>query len=397
MRHLPLFLFTAAIALIGLVAPADAFVIEDRPDMQCVSKTADTDALDQGVDTTVTYTVTIRNGGPVAAEGVIITDTLPVGADFVSASAGCTESSGTVTCNIGTVASGAQLSRQITVEFVDPQPQPSDPDYRNAANVSATNGDTSSGNNLCTHDLNVTETPPPQPDLACISKTVDLATLTIDGGSLTYVVTVKNNGPTTATGVTVTDFLDSNVTVTGAIPDNCSGTTGTIECLLGDLLAGDSDTLTLNVSVPPLAAGTIVGNSARVDGDQTDPTPDNNAGTQCAVETTIVDRGDEGCTPGYWRNHLEQWVFTGFAPGDSAEAVFGIDLNGALDGLTLEEAVNLGGGGLRKVLRHGTAGLLSAAHPSVDYPFTVAEVIAFVQAGDIDAVAEANESFCPIN
>jgi len=396
MRHIPLFLFAAAIAFMGLAAPADAFVIEDRPDMQCVSKTADTDALNQGVDTTVTYTVTIRNGGSVAAEGVIISDTLPVGADFVSASAGCTESSGTVTCNIGTVAAGAQLSRQIVVEFVDPQPQPSDPDYQNAADVSATNGDTSSGNNLCTHDLNVTPVVEP-PDLACISKTVDQETLTIDGGSLTYVVTVKNNGPTTATGVTVTDFLDPNVTVTGAIPDSCSGVAGTIECLLGDLLAGASDTLTLNVSVPPLAAGTTVANSARVDGNEADPTPDNNAGTQCAVETTIVDRGDEGCTPGYWRNHLEQWVFTGFAPGDSAEAVFGIDLKGALDGITLEEAVNLGGGGIRKVLRHGTAGLLSAAHPDVDYPFTVAEVIAFVQAGDIDAVVEANEAGCPIN
>ncbi|MFO8007312.1 MAG: SdrD B-like domain-containing protein [Candidatus Brocadiia bacterium] len=85
----------------------------------------------------------------------------------------------------------------------------------------------------------------------------------------------------------------------------------------------------------------------------------------------------EGFTPGYWRNHLDDWV--GYSPGDSYEAVFGVDLTGRLDGLTLLEGVRLGGGHHRALIRHSVAALLNAAHPNVDYAYTEAEVIAMVQ------------------
>ena len=45
----------------------------------------------------------------------------------------------------------------------------------------------------------------------------------------------------------------------------------------------------------------------------------------------------------------------------------------------------------------GTAALLNALHPAVNYPFTVAEVIAFVQAEDVAELVEANELGCPID
>jgi hypothetical protein len=48
---------------------------------------------------------------------------------------------------------------------------------------------------------------------------------------------------------------------------------------------------------------------------------------------------------------------------------------------TLGQAIWQGGGGLNRLARHGTAALLSAAHPDVDYPYTLAQVIAMVQAG----------------
>ena len=40
--------------------------------------------------------------------------------------------------------------------------------------------------------------------------------------------------------------------------------------------------------------------------------------------------------------------------------------------------------------------VLSAAHPDVNYPYTVLEVIAFVQAGDAETLVEANELGCEI-
>lgn len=103
----------------------------------------------------------------------------------------------------------------------------------------------------------------------------------------------------------------------------------------------------------------------------------------------------EGCTPGYWRNHLDSWGPTGFSPADDFDTTFGVDLFDP--DITLEQAVWARGGGVNRLARHGTAALLSAAHPDVDYLFSVAEVIAAVQVGDADSLAQANELGCPLD
>jgi hypothetical protein len=102
----------------------------------------------------------------------------------------------------------------------------------------------------------------------------------------------------------------------------------------------------------------------------------------------------KGCTPGFWKNHLDAWP-TGYSPDDDFDATFGVDLFDP--DITLEEAVNAKGGKENKLARHGTAALLDAAHPHVDYPYSMAEVIAAVQAGDADTLVAANEGFCPLD
>ncbi|MFB6613238.1 hypothetical protein ACFCV9_03270 [Streptomyces sp. NPDC056367] len=73
----------------------------------------------------LTYTVTVRNIGPSAAENVVFNDTLPPDARFVSATSSqgtCTlppgGSTDTVTCSLGTLESGAQTTAQIVVRAV---------------------------------------------------------------------------------------------------------------------------------------------------------------------------------------------------------------------------------------------------------------------------------------
>jgi len=105
--------------------------------------------------------------------------------------------------------------------------------------------------------------------------------------------------------------------------------------------------------------------------------------------------GNEGCTPGFWKNHLELWVATGYSTSDNFDTVFGT--NYFNPDITLLQAINLGGGGLNKLARHGTAALLSAAHPGVDYPLSVAQVIQAVQAGDADTLAGYNQLGCPLD
>jgi uncharacterized repeat protein (TIGR01451 family) len=63
----------------------------------------------------VTYTILVANNGPSTATGVTMTDPLPAGLTFVSVTgAGCSQATGTVTCNIGTLASGSNSTITIT-------------------------------------------------------------------------------------------------------------------------------------------------------------------------------------------------------------------------------------------------------------------------------------------
>jgi hypothetical protein len=110
----------------------------------------------------------------------------------------------------------------------------------------------------------------------------------------------------------------------------------------------------------------------------------------------------EGCSPGFWRNHTDKWA--GFNPDNDFDTVFGINVFNP--DITLLQAVQLGGGGLNALARHGTAALLSAAHPDVNFQLTVDQVKSLVQsavgpAGDPDATANQlavfNNLGCPLN
>jgi uncharacterized repeat protein (TIGR01451 family) len=71
--------------------------------------------------------------------------------------------------------------------------------------------------------------------------------------SLTYTVTVTNNGPSTATAVTVTDVWSSTtsggVTVRSIVTDTgaCTRTTSGVDCALGDLVNGAVATITVTL------------------------------------------------------------------------------------------------------------------------------------------------------
>lgn len=67
--------------------------------------------------TNSTYTLTVKNNGPLVATQVTITDRLPTLATFVSASSGCSASGATVTCLVASLAVNASASFTITVRW----------------------------------------------------------------------------------------------------------------------------------------------------------------------------------------------------------------------------------------------------------------------------------------
>jgi uncharacterized repeat protein (TIGR01451 family) len=79
-----------------------------------LSGTGPTQAVSGG---SATYSITVTNSGPLTATNVVVTDALPAGATFVSASSGCTLVSATVRCVLGTLANGARPTITINVKW----------------------------------------------------------------------------------------------------------------------------------------------------------------------------------------------------------------------------------------------------------------------------------------
>lgn len=89
-----------------------------------------------------TYTLTAKNLGPAAASSVSLADTLPAGAAFSSASTGCAEAAGIVTCDLGTLSSGTSAVVNVTI-----LPGAGSPSMTNTATLAGGGVDANPGNN----------------------------------------------------------------------------------------------------------------------------------------------------------------------------------------------------------------------------------------------------------
>jgi uncharacterized repeat protein (TIGR01451 family) len=99
----------------------------------------------------LTYRITVTNNGPSPGTNVSMTDTLPGGVNFVSATPtqGSCSGTGTVICNLGSMANGAQAVINIVVTPQSPG------QLTNTASVSATEMDPDTSDNSVTIQTNV--------------------------------------------------------------------------------------------------------------------------------------------------------------------------------------------------------------------------------------------------
>jgi uncharacterized repeat protein (TIGR01451 family) len=225
----------------------------------------------------LTYTITVSNAGPQAATGTVLTDTLPAGSAFVSAttSQGTCSGTSTVSCNLGTINSGSNATVTLKTKPMTAGT------ITNTASATANEADPDTANNTAS----ATTTVNPAADLS-ITKT-DSPDPVHQGQPLTYTIKVTNNGPSTATGVTLTDQFGKNagfgsVTTTQG---TCSlkPQKALVTCNLGDLASGSSATVTLVVK--PVMKGTIT-NTAAVSA--TSPTDPNTANNSASTTTTVT-------------------------------------------------------------------------------------------------------------
>ena len=231
-----------------------------------VTKTAPATAL---LGNTFSYSLGITNNGPIAATAVQLVDTLSAGVTFSSVTPGasCSQAAGTVTCNFATLAAGASAPA-ITINVVAAALGT----VTNTANITETQSDY----NLVNNTANASTTISAASDMS-ITKTGP-ATAN-QGDTITYTLTAKNNGPSPATTIVVTDTLPSQVSFSSASA-GCSFSAGTVTCTAASLAV--NATAVFTVSVIAQTVGSAV-NTAVVSASQTDPTAANNTSSVTTV------------------------------------------------------------------------------------------------------------------
>jgi len=237
------------------------------------------------VGSTLTYQVVATNQGPDDATGVVVTDTLPAGVVFVSATPQqgvCNQAAGVLTCDLGALAAGAftQISIQVTPNTTG--------GIVNIAQIAGNEFDPTTSNNISTETTNVIPRPvgpPPdggdQPGSDLFITKFASPSPAEQGEQLVYTVSIGNLGPLDATGVTLLDVLPAGVSFVSANSSqgSCTELNGIVTCNLGNLPdIGEGIIAVIDIVVIPNGIGSVV-NTAVASANQEDPNISNNAAT----------------------------------------------------------------------------------------------------------------------
>ena len=198
----------------------------------------------------------------------------------------------------------------------------------------------------------------PTPDLSIAKSGPALAT---EGTNVTYSVVATNNGPTTATGVTVTDAVPANSTFVSA-GAGCAQAAGVVTCTAGTLTSGASQTFSVTVLA---GSGASIVNTASVAGLQADPNLANNtaSATTAINHNPVCATASSGLGDLWPPNHkLVAGQISGLTDADGnvvSISITGIrqdePVNGAADGNTSPDAtIGIGGAFQVRAERAGT-------------------------------------------
>ncbi len=249
-----------------------------------VTKTADKTTANVG--DTVTYTIRIINNGPDDATTVKVTDLLPSGLTFVSASttSGAYATS-TGVWTIGTMLNGSSTTMTLLAtvksgtegqKITNTAVGSSDIDDGTPSD-NTTSVDVTINTPACTINCGGGGGSSPSANISVI-KTADKATANA-GDTVTYTITVTNSGPDAATNVTASDILPNTLTFVSATTTIGTFATSTGMWTIGTLANGSSTTLTLVATINSGTAGQQIANSATASSTVSDPTPGNNTST----------------------------------------------------------------------------------------------------------------------
>ncbi|MBU3719426.1 MAG: DUF11 domain-containing protein [Burkholderiaceae bacterium] len=331
------------------------------PDLE-ILKTANVSEVDAAGDE-IEYTVTVNNIGNVTLTNVVVTDPL----------SGLSET-------IASLAPGA--SESFTATYLATQ-----------GDFDTNGGGDGDIDNTATADSDETDvvTASYAVDLLynpamSISKTANVESVDEVGDKILYSIEVSNVGNVTLTDVTLEDTLIEDTL------DNDANDDGVIDGDDGDGLLEVGETwvwhgeYTVTQTDYDEALATsgdyYIRNTATADSAETDP-------VTSSEEVSLVKMAFEGLSPGYWKNHPDDW--DGLLPSASFETFFfggpkpglnwkvkttanGKDKFATTQDITMEQALALTGGSEAALARSAVAAVLNSRDEDVTYRFTEAQI-----------------------
>ncbi|MCB1029049.1 MAG: DUF11 domain-containing protein [Microthrixaceae bacterium] len=241
-----------------------------------------------------TWTLQLVNNGPSVSRGPItVSDTVPSGFEVTGAAGegwNCTVEAQDVTC---VLADDLALG-DATPVTVDVVPQAgAEGTATNTATVAATTGDPDGDNNSSTDSVEVEAAV----DLV-LTKRLESDSL-VEGASATYLLSLTNNGPSSASQVVLTDELPEGLEYREFTGEgwSCDGPGPIVTCALeGELAAGASTELRLVVRVSG-APGKSVENVASAESNGVESNSADNGDTSGVSGIEAVPPVDPGETP----------------------------------------------------------------------------------------------------
>jgi fimbrial isopeptide formation D2 family protein/uncharacterized repeat protein (TIGR01451 family)/LPXTG-motif cell wall-anchored protein len=239
-----------------------------------------------------TYTLSVTNNGPsTAASSIAVTDAIPVGETFVSATGTgwtCLLSSGTVTCTDATGLASGATANPISIVVSTPAGTVNGTVIDNTASVTSPTYDNDLSNNSSVDPTTIAT----NADLQITKSHVGSFTA---GGSGTYTIAVQNHGPSDAQApLTMVDTLPANETLATATGSGwvCAAPVANqFTCTDATTLTSGSFAAPITVVVdvaPSQGAGTIT-NTASISSPTTDPNTANNTSSDATSIQTSAD------------------------------------------------------------------------------------------------------------
>lgn len=210
----------------------------------------------------LSYSLSVRNDGPSRAENVAVEQALPNSVTVSGLPANCAPAfSGEqllVTCTLGTLSAGAETV--ITVPVATDVAAESGTLF-SQARVSAHTIDPDANNGVAREEVTIGAD-------ADLTVTIEPSSSAVAAGeTLDYLIEVTNLGPSNAAQASLLQTLPPEVTLLSATVSGQAGATcitvhltpPTVSCELGDMLGGNSATVSVSTHVKPeVTAGTLL-------------------------------------------------------------------------------------------------------------------------------------------